>query len=223
MKTSMKNEQKKEKTTTELTIQYIQEHPYIKSCLKKGLLNYSSLARLIAKELHIEKKTSKEAILIAARRFKEALKHEMINEEKIRNLLARSEIEMLTKINVFIVQKDMSAELLEKIEKRSRQNYRTFFITEGSSSYTLIMQEQDAAYWKEKIEEKIIAHHKKLALIMIKSTEDIEMTIGTVAFLTSLFAENGVNIIEFLSCWTDTIFIIQEEDTKKALDFLNLS
>src|SRR3989338_4900717 len=154
-----------EPTTTDITIQYIREHPEVKRCLKKGLINYSALSRLIAKELHIEKKTSKEAILIAARRFKEALKHEIINEEKIRNLLARSEIEMLTKINVFIVQKDMSAELLEKIEKRSRQNYRTFLITEGSSSYTMIMQEQDAEYWKEKIEEKIIAHHKKLALI----------------------------------------------------------
>ena len=56
-----------DKTTAELTTEYIKQHPAIKSCLKKGLLNYSSLSRLISKELNIGKKTSKEAILIAAK------------------------------------------------------------------------------------------------------------------------------------------------------------
>ena len=57
------------KSTTELTIEYIQDRPFIKSCLKKGLINYSSLARLISSDLKIEKKSSMEAILVAARRF----------------------------------------------------------------------------------------------------------------------------------------------------------
>ena len=57
------------KNTTELTHEYVHEHPHIKHCLKQGLINYSSLARFIAKELDIEKKTSKEAILIAAGRL----------------------------------------------------------------------------------------------------------------------------------------------------------
>jgi len=29
-----------------------------------------------------------------------------------------------------------------------------------------------------------------------------------------------VNIIEFLSCWTDTIFLIEENDLPRAIGFL---
>ena len=75
-----------EKTTAEITVEYIKEHSDIKSCLKKRLLNYSSLSRLIAKELDIEKKTSKEAILIAARRFREKLKKELDHEKDIKGV-----------------------------------------------------------------------------------------------------------------------------------------
>ncbi len=41
-----------------------------------------------------------------------------------------------------------------------------------------------------------------------------------ISYLTSLFYENGVNILEFLSCWTDTLFIIDEKDLNKAINFL---
>lgn len=100
------------KSTTELTIDYIKEHPHIKNCLKKGLINYSSLARLISKELKIEKTSSKEAILIAARRFQEKLKKELVNEQKIRTLLSKSEIDIKNKINVLILSKHIDLDYI---------------------------------------------------------------------------------------------------------------
>ena len=72
-----------EKNTTEMTNEYINEHPHIKNCLKRGLINYSALARYIAKELDIEKKSSKEAILIASRRKQDSLKKEFGPEKEI--------------------------------------------------------------------------------------------------------------------------------------------
>ena len=36
----------------------------------------------------------------------------------------------------------------------------------------------------------------------------------------NFLAENGVNILEFLSCWTDTLFIIDSKDVNKAITFL---
>ena len=70
----MKNNTKNMTTTTELTEKYLSEHPSIKDCLKKGIINYSKLSRTIAKELNIEKKTSIEAILIACRRYEAKIK-----------------------------------------------------------------------------------------------------------------------------------------------------
>ena len=205
-----------EKTTAELTVEYIKNHPNIKSCLKSGLINYSSLARQIDKDLKIEKKTSMEAILIAARRFQDKLSKEKFYEKKIKDLLRDSEIEMKNKIVVFIVKKSINKNSFQKIQNEAD----LFFLLEGSSSYTLITQEKNKNILEKKLKEFIIKTNKNLALVNIKSGNDIENIPGVIAYLTSLFAENGVNIIEFLSSWTDTLFIIDKKDVNKALEFL---
>jgi len=209
-----------EKTTTEVTIEYIKEHPDIKSCLKKGLINYSSLSRMIAKELEIEKKTSKEAILISARRFREKIKKEEVYEHRIRELLSKSEIELRNKIIVFILDKDFNPDFIDGFQKKIRKESGTFFLLEGSGNYTLITQEKYEAIIEPKLKNSIIQKTKNLALVNFKSPKEIEHIYGVVAYITSLFAENGVNILEFLSCWTDTLFIIKAEDANKTLSFL---
>jgi len=207
--------------TTELTIEYIKEHPYIKSCLKKGLINYSSLARLIAKELKIEKKTSKEAILIAARRFQDKLKKEISFEKKIKELLSKSEIEIKTKIAVFILEKGINLDKIDDIQKNIRKEVGSFYILEGSDNYTIISQDKYASLIEKKFKLRIIKKHDSLVMVNFKSSKEIEKMKGVLSYITSLFAENDINILEFLSCWTDTLFIIDRDDLNKAVNILN--
>jgi len=206
-----------QKTTTELTIEYIREHPEIKNCLKKGLINYSSLARLIAKELKIEKSSSKEAILIAARRFHDKLKKESSYEQKIKDILKKSEMEIKNKIVVNILPKNINLDSIDTIQKNVRKESGTFYLLEGSDNYTAIFQEKYSHHMNKfnKIKEQ-----KNLCLIIFKSSKEIETTPGVVSYLTSLFAEYGVNIVQFLSCWTDTLFIIENKDLNKTIEFL---
>ena len=58
-------------------------------------------------------------------------------------------------------------------------------------------------------------------LINIHSPEDLEATPGVVAFLTALLAEQNVNIIEFISCWTETIIVVEKKDSLKAYEVLS--
>ena len=207
------------KTTTEITIEYIKNHPSIKSCLKQGLINYSSLARLISKELKIEKKSSQEAILIAARRFQEKLKKEVYQEKKVRELLSTSELEVKNKVVVYIIEKNIDFELIEKIQKKIRKEPGVFYLIEGSVSYTIITQNRFVELFEKKFQ--IIKKNKDLVLINLKSTKEIEETVGVISYLTSLFAENGINLVEVISCWADSFFIIEEKDLNKAFQFLN--
>ena len=209
-----------EKTTTELTNDYIKNHPHIKNCLKKKLINYSALSRLIAKELNVEKKAKKEAILIAARRFHEKLKKELTSEKKIQNLLSSSEIEIKNKIVVFILSKKINLDYVDDLHKEIRKENGTFYILEGSDNYTIITQEKYSRLTEDKLRSKIIKKNKDLALLNFKSPKEIETVPGAIAYLTAFFAENEVNIVEFLSCWTDTLFIINSKDINKAINFL---
>ncbi|MDO8481142.1 MAG: hypothetical protein Q7S65_05015 [Nanoarchaeota archaeon] len=210
-----------EKTTAELTVEYIKEHPHIKHCLQKGILNYSSLSRLIAKDLGIEKSSSKEAILVASRRFQEKLRSESFSETKVRQVLERSELEIRNKIAVLILKKPVDVVKLTGFEKDIRQEGGLLFSLDGSDHLTLISQERNL----ERIAKAFPAlkHHRGLALVTLKSPAEIESTPGVVSFLTALFAENGVNIIEFLSCWRDTLFVIEAKHVAKAHGFLNPS
>lgn len=208
------------KSTSEITNDYIHNHPHIKHCLKKGIINYSALARLISQELNIKKSSSNEAILIAARRLEEKLKKEIINENKIAKLLKNSELEIKNKISVIILNKPVDFQDLQKAEIKIKQQGSLFYKIEGSSSYTIITQSK---FIKDIqiISKTLLQQSNNLSLITLHSDEQIEKIPGVMSFITSLFAEHNINIIEFMSCWKDTLFIINTKDVKDVMNFLH--
>src|SRR3989338_3517354 len=58
-------------------------------------------------------------------------------------------------------------------------------------------------------------------LITIESSEDIEDTPGVVSLILNSLAFEGINIVEFISCYTDTLLVVNEADTTKAYEVLN--
>ena len=207
-------------TTAELTEKYIANHPSIKDCLKQGLINYSRLSRKIAKELNIEKKTSIEAILIAARRYEEKIKKEKIREEKIIQILKNSELEIKNKIVVVILKKNITPEELINLERNIKKQDDLVYVIEGTKTYTIITSEKYLKNIKNKFSRKIIKISREQAMIIMKNPEGVEETTGFTAYLYSRFGDHGVNILETMSCWTDTIFVISENDISTALKFL---
>jgi len=207
-------------TTSELTEKYLEEHPSIKDCLKHGVINYSKLSRKIAKELDIEKKTSLEAILIACRRYEAKLKDEKILEDKILNILKKSELEIKNKIVVAIIDKKSYTGNLDEIEKKIRKTADVFYAIEGTKVFTIIFSEKYLEDLQTLFGKTIIKISKNLAMITIKSPKDLENTPGVIAFVSSIFSEHGVNIVETMSCWTDTIFVISENNIPTVMNFL---
>lgn len=208
------------KSTAELTNDYINEHPHVKNCLKKGLINYSALARHISRELGIKKKSSEAAILIASRRRREELKREFSREREVSKLLLNSEIEIKNRMAVFILSKSVRFESLEKMQVCIKKESGLFYVLEGSDNYTIITQARFIRLIEKNAKNGVIKSSRNMVLINIKSPKEIEIIPGVLSYLTSLFAENGVNIHECLSCWTDTIFIIRSGDLNKSLKFL---
>lgn len=207
-------------TTTELTEKYLSEHPSIKDCLREGIINYSKLSRKIAKELDIEKKTSLEAILIASRRYAEKIKKEKVREEKIIEILKKTELEIKNKIVVAILQKTNNSEILIDLEKKIRKQGDVVYAIEGTKTYTLITSEKYLKEVESRFKNQIIKISKDQAMIIMKNPQGIEETTGFTAYLYSRFGEHGVNILETISCWTDTIFVISEEDIATTMKFL---
>jgi hypothetical protein len=208
-------------TTTELTNNYLEEHPSIKDCLKHGIINYSKLSRKISKEIKIEKKTSIEAILIACRRYELKKKKEQILENKIIEILRKSELEIKNKIIVTIINKKINLEKLLDIEKKVRRNGDILYTIEGTKVYTIITSEKYLEDLNNFYEKDIIKLTKNLAIITIKSPKELENTPGVNAYIFSMFGDHQINIVEQMSCWTDTLIVISEEDISVSMNFLN--
>ena len=205
---------------TKLTENYILQHPSIKDCLKNGLINYSSLSRQIATELNLNVKKNFAAILIACRRLKRKLKREDIFENKILKILKESKIEIKNKIIAVVLEKDIYFENLINLEREIKKRKEIFRIIEGASGITIITTEDFLDLIKKYFKNKIVLENKNLAEITIKSPEEIETTPGTYAYLASLFGENNINIVESLSCFTDTIFLVKEDDAGKVINLM---
>ncbi len=205
---------------TKLTENYIREHPSIKDCLKNGIVNYSSLSRQIAAKLNLNLRNNFDAILIACRRYERKLKSEIVSENKILKILKESKIEVKNKIIAVVVDKDVFFGTLLNLEKEIKKRKEIFRIIEGISAITIITTEEFLDNINKYFKNKIILENRNLAEITIKSPKEIETTPGAYAYLCSLFGENNINIVETLSCWTDTIFLVDEEDAGKVINLL---
>ena len=66
-----------------------------------------------------------------------------------------------------------------------------------------------------------LVKHENCTMIVVHSPEELEATPGVVAFLATLLAEQNVNIVEFISCWTETIMVVEKKDSLKAYEVLS--
>jgi aspartokinase len=199
---------------------YISRHPSVKDCLKDDLVNFSSLSRRIADECSLSAKNDFDAILIACRRFQRKLRQSDSSEKKIISILKKSKIEVKNKICVLVCEKDVHSSVFESIEKELKRKGETFRLIEGASAITLICSEDFYDFITKQLRNKLISENDKLAEIIIKSPPEIESVPGAYAYLCSTLGENGINIVETLSCWTDTIFVVDEKDVGKIITML---
>ena len=205
---------------TKLTEDYISEHPYVKDCLKKGLINYSSLTRQICSDLDLNLKKNFDAVLIACRRYFRKIKSEATTEKKIVDILKGSKIEVKNKINSIILEKNIVFSNLLELEKEAKRFMETFHIIEGTASITIITTDDFSKKVKQVFRNKTIKEYPDLVEVILKSPREIVTTAGVISYIYSLLGENDINVVDTLSSWTDTIFLVEEKDLSRVMEFL---
>jgi hypothetical protein len=202
---------------TKETENYIQNHPFIKQAVKNNIVNYSKLARLISQEKKI---LSLDAILIACRRYYDKLKKTNINLS-IMDLLSKSKLSIRSNIIVIILDPDVSFKRVVELQKEIDEKNEIIHVVRGTNAVTLITTDDFFKRIENIFKNNIFNVSKDLVEIVIKSSVKLESVPGVMAHMYSLFGENDINIIETLSCWTDTILVIKKEDLAKSMDLLS--
>jgi hypothetical protein len=179
---------------------HLRNKPYLLEALEKDIVNLSELSRQIQKEI---KTDDTSAIKAALRRYSEELhKHKQKREEKVLHLLKHSSIAVYDRKSVIITGKEIASKTGLEVDLL------------GKFVYLL-----DRTDLPERI--NALVKHENCTMLVIHSPEELEATPGVVAFLASLLAEQNVNIIEFISCWTETIIVVEKKDSLKTYEILS--
>jgi sulfur transfer complex TusBCD TusB component (DsrH family) len=197
---------------------YIAGHPSVADALKMDIVNYSALARKICKELGIRQE---EAVLAACRRYP-VEKLRGYNEDAVRRMLQRSRVQTRTKVATITVVEGMDVlqRLGDVVEELLDENRECRLIQVSQGTVIIVDDDSVTRVTKKLRSEHIIGVTRGLVEIAVTSPETIEKTRGLLAFLSGALASRGINIVEEMSCYTDTIFILERKDMTGAMEVL---
>ncbi|MGD2201566.1 MAG: hypothetical protein PVJ38_08045 [Candidatus Bathyarchaeota archaeon] len=188
------------KSVAQLVRETIQMRPSLLDSLKMGIVNYSALARMLQLELG---EGSIEAVKAAIIRVSDDLESQNdLQEERVRSILRESVVRLQDKMAVIISPEVLDIPYLV-----------TAYLTD---SYVYVV---DQTRLKKEVPSFAQMTSNLVALILI-SPPRVETTPGFVAFITNLLASREINIVEFISCSTNTVIVLDASDALNAFSLL---
>lgn len=182
---------------------YLKNKPYTIEALENGIVNFSALARVIQRQLRIK---NYHAIKAALRRYAHELRESNAGIEKHASQMLRdSSVTIQSGISVIISNDDVDVVKGSKIKLKE---------------YYVYLSEDPEEFRKLKKSVDVIKMHENSSAIIIHSNEKLEALPGFVAFIASLLAEQNINIIEFISCYTETLLVVSRSDALKSHELL---
>ncbi|MCJ7730848.1 ACT domain-containing protein [Candidatus Bathyarchaeota archaeon] len=178
----------------------IQMRPSILDALNMKIVNFSALARILQEEIG---EGSSEAVKAAVIRVADEISEDRsLREKAVQSILKDTKVRLQDKIGVVI--------------SSIRLDIPHIVTAHLTDQYVYIV---DQTIMKNQLPEKVQFQKNLVALILL-SPPMVEETPGFVAFITQLLASRNINIVEFISCSTNTIIILHGSQALKAFSLL---
>lgn len=191
---------------SELVWLYVKRRPFLREILREKTANYSALARKISMEA-FGTMAHQNAVKMALVRLANGI---MVKEEdlegKILKVLKDSSISIRSKVAVVITTKEI-------------ENLKYLSYAESKGAITYVVEEKELE--RAAKSKNIMRLEPNLNLIAIHSSPAIEETPGVISHILGALASEGINIIEFISCYTDTLLVVRQADTTGVYEILS--
>lgn len=186
-----------------------------------GIANFRAVARKLKRKIP---EASVEALAISARRyFEKARKAHASADEALFRLLSKAKIKVTTEVADFTLESgertiSKVSELMGRINPKKGD---LFHFVAGYRAATLIVDMDNFEKVNRSAKSLVIDTRRNVAEVSIITGAEVEQTPGWVALVSRLLARNGINMIETLSCYTETILIVEARDVGKVLSLLS--
>jgi aspartokinase len=207
-----------ESSVAERVREHLDAHPTLGDAIRLGIGNYSAIARRICEDLGL---TGTDAVVAACRRYPRG-RGESHREAGIRRVMRKSRIETRTKVAALTLSQgaDVLQRLGDVVEELLDENLLCRVIQVSRGTVVIVDEDSAPRVLRRLRESQLISVRKNLVEVAVTSPESIEETPGLLRHLAGVLAAQGINIVEALSCYTDTIFLLNEGDLNAALAVL---
>ena len=191
-------------TTANIIRLYLKRRPQLLSMVNNGLCNYSSLARRLQHEIFPERKGEFTAIKAALLRMGRQSKDGGVDWEKgVEKILRASTVEIRSDVCVISSKVGVGVPVIAT-----------------SNSKSGVMSVVDSSYSKD-MRRKGFGVMDGLTLIILCSPKDLQDTPGCVSVILDAIAADGINVLEFISCHTDTLMVVRNSDAVRVYGILH--
>jgi len=209
-------------TVSHIVKKKIKDKPFIEEAIRLNIINYGGLADLLIPEIgkELNKKVTHASVMMAIRRYSE-----QINENELKyNILDEIE-DINVRSNLFevtIYKSNESKKFLQKIQNfpDSRKGDILSVIT-GMHEISIIANERLEKQILNSIPKNEIKQTiRNISGITINISEEATETAGLFYIITKNLALENISIIEIISTWTETSFIVKTKDAAKTFTII---
>jgi aspartokinase len=195
--------------------EYLDAHPTLGDAIRMRIGNYSAIARRVSADLGLP---ATDAVLAACRRYPHG-RGELSREAGVHRVMRKSRIETRTKVAALTLSQgaDVLQRLGDVVEELLDENLLCRVIQVSRGTVVIVDEDSVPRILRRVRESQMISVRKNLVEVAVTSPESIEETPGLLRHLAGVLASQGINIVEALSCYTDTIFLLQGGDLTPAL------
>ncbi len=197
---------------------HLDAHPALADAIRLGIANYSAVARLVSSDLELRQT---DAVLAACRRYPRR-RGELFRDANVRRVLRKSRIETRTKVAAITLGQgsDVLQRLGDVVEELLDESSLCRVIQVSRGTVVLVDEDSLQRVLRPLREGQVIGIRRNLIEVAVTSPESIEETPGLLRHLTGVLSTQGINIVEALSCYTDTIFLLDHDDLARAIAVL---
>ncbi|MCL4334058.1 MAG: ACT domain-containing protein [Candidatus Thermoplasmatota archaeon] len=197
--------------------EYLSSNPCAMDSLQSGIVNYSSLARYLMKQL---KTQNFNAVLAAIKRYPE---RNPSLESAYKSALSESRIEAFYSITNLTVRN--SVENFVKVSKIYEEIYGSggkIRVVQGSQGIVVVIDRKNSQEVRKQFSaDDVLSFRENLAELVVISPLIIEKLRGYVAYISTVLAINGINVYQVASFYNDVTYIMDEKYMDSAVKVIS--
>ena len=203
---------------SEATRNAIQRYPHLREYLGMGVINQRAMARQILEDVKRELggEVNLQSVVTAVRRF--SASKATYRRSAVLDVLAKSEVNL--NYDICVATLPLNRETQKQVgefQRRISRRSGAVQMIQGLETLTIVFEAGFVEEFKRLFGKGIMELRERLASVVVKSPKEIAETSGVIAHLATLLAIEGINAVEMMSSYTETLFILNEENALKAV------